>query len=83
MNNTIYRAGDKLCPYCMDDGPFVKKGHSVTHVKLIDGEEQMGYIDRDRTYLECLVCGNTFIKHAKPKRIPVQVQLLKILRGIT
>lgn len=68
MNDTIYRASDKLCPYCMDEGPFVQKG-KATVVRTGD----------ERTYLECLRCGNTFIKHAKSKYTPayLTVEIVK------
>ncbi|KKL27680.1 hypothetical protein LCGC14_2382750 [marine sediment metagenome] len=64
MNYTVHRVGDSLCPYCMDDGPFVKQGASTI---LGTGHK--------RTYLECLRCGNMFIKHTKSKHTPVEVRI--------
>lgn len=69
MNDTIYRAGDKLCPYCMDDGPFIQKMKSTV---VGNGEE--------RTYLECLRCGNTFIKHTEPKHTPAYLTV-EVVKG--
>lgn len=48
-----YRVSDKLCPYCFDDGPFIEMLVSLlTEEKLV------------RYYLECLVCGNIWVKHS-------------------
>lgn len=49
-----YRVGDDRCPYCNEEGPFVQMGPTSVIGKRLE-----------RRFLECLVCGNTFIKHVK------------------
>lgn len=48
-----HRVSDKLCPYCFDDGPFIEMS-----VSLLTKEKIVRY------YLECLACGNTWVKHS-------------------
>ena len=56
MNRTTHRVGDKICPYCLSEGPFVSMGSSYE----VDSGQKW-------TYLECLECGNTSLRHRNSK----------------